>query len=75
MIRDPIVEEVRAIREELAAKFDYDIREIVADAQRRQAASQSRIVSFQEPNRDHGLQTLDNSSPIRQFEANSQTSE
>jgi hypothetical protein len=50
MIRDPIVEEVRAIREALAAKFDFDIRKIVEDAQRRQAASQSRIVSFQQPN-------------------------
>ena len=47
MIRDPIVDEVRAIREELAAKFDFDIRRIVEDAQRRQATSQSRIVSFQ----------------------------
>ena len=49
MIRDPIVDEVRAIREELAARFNFDIRKIVEDAQRRQAASQSRIVSFQQP--------------------------
>ena len=49
MIRDPIVDEVRAIREELAARFDFDIRKIVEDAQRRQAASQSRVVSFQQP--------------------------
>ena len=48
MIRDPIVDEVRAIREELAARFDFDIRKIVEDAQRRQAVSQSRVVSFQE---------------------------
>jgi hypothetical protein len=50
MIRDPIVDEVRAIREQLAAQFDFDIRKIVADAQRRQASSQARIVSFQMPN-------------------------
>jgi hypothetical protein len=50
MIRDPIVDEVRAIREELAARFNFDIRKIVEDAQRRQATSQSRIVSFQRPN-------------------------
>jgi predicted Holliday junction resolvase-like endonuclease len=49
MIRDPIVDEVRAIREELAAKFNFDIRKIVEDAQRRQATSQSRVVSFQRP--------------------------
>ena len=50
MIHDPIVDEVRAIREELAAQFDFDIRRIVEDARRRQATSQSRIVSFQKPN-------------------------
>ncbi len=50
MIRDPIVDEVRAIREQLAAQFDFDIRKIVEDAQKRQATSQSRIVSFQKPN-------------------------
>ena len=49
MFQDPIVEEVRAIREQLAAKFSFDIRKIVADAQQRQAASESRIVSFQRP--------------------------
>ncbi len=38
MFQDPIVEEVRAIREQLAAKFAFDIRKIVEDAQRRQAA-------------------------------------
>lgn len=49
MITDPIVDEVRAIREELAAKFNFDIRKIVEDARRRQATSQSRIVSYQRP--------------------------
>ncbi len=47
MFHDPIVEEVRAIREQLAAQLNFDIRKIVADAQRRQATSKSRIVSFQ----------------------------
>jgi hypothetical protein len=47
---DPIVEEVRAIREQLSAKFDFDIRKIVADAQLRQASSQARVVSFEMPN-------------------------
>jgi hypothetical protein len=47
MFHDPIVEEVRAIREQLAAQFNFDIRKIVEDAQRRQAKSKSRIVSFQ----------------------------
>ncbi|HEY3965935.1 MAG TPA: hypothetical protein VGM05_15355 [Planctomycetaceae bacterium] len=48
MFRDPIVEEVRAIREQLAAQFDFDIRRIVVDAQRRQTTSKARIVSFQQ---------------------------
>ncbi|HEX4129147.1 MAG TPA: hypothetical protein VHZ24_03830 [Pirellulales bacterium] len=51
MIHDPIVDEVRVIREQLAAQFDFDIRKIVADAQQRQASSQARVVSFQTPNR------------------------
>jgi hypothetical protein len=50
MIRDPIVDEVRAIREQLSARFDFDIRQIVEDAQRRQASSQAHVVSFQRPN-------------------------
>ena len=49
LFHDPIVEEVRAIREQLAAQFNYDIRNIVEDAQKRQATSKSRIVSFQQP--------------------------
>jgi hypothetical protein len=51
MFPDPIVEEVRAIREQLAAQFNFDIRKIVEDTQRRQAASGSRIVSFERPKR------------------------
>lgn len=49
MSRDPIVDEVRTIREKLAARFEFDIRKIVKDAQERQATSQARIVSFQKP--------------------------
>jgi hypothetical protein len=51
MFRDPIVEEVRAIREQLAARFNFDIRKIVEDAQRRQAASNAKIVSFEKPSK------------------------
>lgn len=50
MVHDAIVDEVRAIREELAARFGFDIRKIVEDAQKRQATSPSRVVSFQKPN-------------------------
>jgi hypothetical protein len=51
MMHDAIVDEVRAIREQLAAQFNFDIRAIVADAQKRQAASRARIVSFAPPNK------------------------
>ena len=36
---DPIVEELHAIRREIAARFDNDIHRIAADARQRQAAS------------------------------------
>ena len=50
MMRDPIVDEVRAIRAQLSARFNFDIRQIVEDAQRRQASSHAQVVSFQRPN-------------------------
>jgi hypothetical protein len=43
---DSIVNEVREIRELLSSQFDFDIRKIVADARRRQASSNARVVSF-----------------------------
>lgn len=46
MWKDPIVEEVRMIREGLAAKFGFDVEAIVRDAQVRQKASDHRILSF-----------------------------
>jgi hypothetical protein len=62
MIHDPIVDEVRAIREQLAARFDFDIRKIVKDAQKRQASSQARVVSFQRPNQ--ALQPTGAAAPV-----------
>ena len=46
MRKDPIVDEVRKIREKHAAKFNYDIKAIMADAQKRQYKSGHKIVSF-----------------------------
>ena len=43
---DPIVTEVRRIREEHAEKFDYDLEAIVADLQAREAQSEDIFVSF-----------------------------
>ena len=39
MIPDPVVEEVRAIREEIAKEHDYDIDAICESLRRREATS------------------------------------
>jgi hypothetical protein len=46
MWKDPIVEEVRAIREKQAEAHGFDIRKIMADAQARQGTSGHPLVSF-----------------------------
>jgi hypothetical protein len=43
---DPIVEEVRSIREKRAAAHGFDIRKIMADAQARQGTSGHPLVSL-----------------------------
>ena len=43
--KDEIVEEVRKVREEHAAKFGYDISAICADIRRKQAKDGRKIVS------------------------------
>jgi hypothetical protein len=42
---DPIVAEVRRIRQKLAAKFHYDVRAIAEDARKRERKSGHPIVS------------------------------
>jgi hypothetical protein len=42
---DPIVAEVRKIRQKIAAKFKYDVRAIAEDARKRQRKSGHPIVS------------------------------
>ena len=49
--RDPIVEEVRKIRTEHAARFNYDVRAIVEDARKRQQSGNRKVVSFASPRR------------------------
>ena len=46
MYRDPIVEEVRKVREEYARQFNFNLREMVADLQRRERDSGRKTVSF-----------------------------
>ncbi len=47
MARDPIVEEIRAIREAFAEEHGYDVRAIVDALQRGEADSARRPVSLQ----------------------------
>jgi hypothetical protein len=42
MSDDPIVDEVRRIRQENAARFDYDLHKIFADLKRSEEARDSR---------------------------------
>lgn len=44
MQTDPIVAEIREIREHRAARFGYDIRAIVKDAQARDALGDREVV-------------------------------
>jgi len=46
MWKDPIVEEVRSIREKLAESHGFDIRKIVAAAKAKQGKSGHPLVSF-----------------------------
>jgi len=46
MRKDEIVEEVRKRRQEQAAKWNFDLKAILADARKRQKDSGHRIVSF-----------------------------
>ena len=46
MFEDPIVEEVRAFRQKHAAQFDYDLKKIVQDLNKKQEQSKRKIVSY-----------------------------
>ena len=46
MQTDPIVDEIRRVRDTLAAKFNYDVAAIARDARKRQKATNRKIVSM-----------------------------
>jgi hypothetical protein len=46
MMKDEIVDQVRQVREKQAAKFNYDLKALVADARKRQKDSGHPVVSF-----------------------------
>lgn len=47
MIKDPIVEEIRAIRDEQARRFNYDIDAIIDDIQKREQDSERPVVTLE----------------------------
>jgi hypothetical protein len=46
MARDPIVEEVRRIRDEIAKEYGYDVKAIVLALQRQEAESGRQLVAL-----------------------------
>ena len=46
MNRDPIVQEVREVREAHAARFDYDLVAIYSDLKRQEKESGRKFVSY-----------------------------
>ena len=46
MIDDPIVDEVRAARDEYARRFNYDLDAICRDLQQKQVQSGRKLVTF-----------------------------
>jgi len=50
MARDPIVEEVRRVRESEAAKHGFDIKAILVSAKKRQRRTKHKVVSFARKN-------------------------
>jgi hypothetical protein len=49
MIDDPIIEELHLVREEIAAKFNYDVHALFAYWRAREAEEGRKRVSFELP--------------------------
>jgi hypothetical protein len=43
---DPIIEEVRRIRDEYAKEFDYDLRAMADDLRKREQEHRDKLVTF-----------------------------
>ena len=46
MWKDPVVEEVRAVRDEYSRRFDYDLGKICKDLRRQQEEAESDVVTL-----------------------------
>lgn len=60
---DPIVAEVRRVREELSAEFDFDPKAIFEDLRKRQAALGERLVRQRAHRRAEPADAADRSGP------------
>ena len=58
MTRDPIVEEVRAVRDEIAKAFDYDLSAIFEDLRAQERASGRPTVSLQPRKPDESIREI-----------------
>ena len=54
MKKDEVVEQVRQVREQQAAKLNFDLKAILADARERQKDSGHRVVSLVTTPKDAG---------------------
>ena len=52
MLKDELVDEVRKARQEQAAKWNFDLKAILADARKRQSQSGHKVVSFVPKDKD-----------------------
>lgn len=52
MTNDPIVNEVRKVRDELAAQFSYDVDAIFADLREKQKKHKDRLVNLKRQRKD-----------------------
>jgi hypothetical protein len=62
---DPVVEEVRRIRDQQAAELDYDLKAIFERARRRQKQSKHKTVSFAHAAAPEGAATKAEIKPAR----------
>ncbi len=46
MVQDEVIEEVRRARQEQAAKWNFDLKAVLADARQRQGQTSRKVVSF-----------------------------
>jgi len=46
MVSDPIIDEVRRVREDLAARHSFDVKAILTASKMRQGRTKHKIVSF-----------------------------